>query len=182
MPLYVKAAVGSIGPRASTLPDGERSRDGVSVDRGHLADYARVCGFPVEDALPPTYPHVLAFPLQVELMADRSVPATAARAGAHAQHDHRAPCDRRGEPLACACTRSGSSRTRRARRSTSSPRVDADGEPVWRGRSTYLARGAHGARRGRAAGAGAAGRARRSGGRDLAGGRRHRPALRRRQR
>src|SRR5690606_11021899 len=72
-PLYAKAAIGAVGPRGTELPDTELTRD-VVVDRDHLAEYAHVCGFPVADALPVTYPHVLAFGLQVELMARRSFP------------------------------------------------------------------------------------------------------------
>jgi MaoC like domain len=33
-----------------------------------LARYSRVCGFPLRDELPPTYPHVLAFPQAVRAM------------------------------------------------------------------------------------------------------------------
>ena len=40
----------------------------VAVDRAHLAAYQRVCGFRLSDALPTTYPHVLAFPLSMALM------------------------------------------------------------------------------------------------------------------
>jgi acyl dehydratase len=140
--LYLKAAAGSIGPRASVLPDGDRSRKGVSVDRGHLADYARVCGFPVEDALPPTYPHVLAFPLQVELMAGRSFPLplpglvhirntiTVNREIDAAErldlrvHAERFVAHPKGAQVDLVT------------------RVHVGGEPVWHGRSTYLARGA----------------------------------------
>ena len=142
MPLYVKAAVGSIGPRASVLPDGERSREGVSVDRGHLADYARVCGFPVEDALPPMYPHVLAFPLQVELMAGRDFPLPLPglvhignTINVHRQIDAAEPLDVRVHAERFVAHPKGA-------QVDLVTRVDADGEPVWHGRSTYLARGA----------------------------------------
>jgi acyl dehydratase len=53
--------------RPSELPDRELTRT-VEVDRGHLAAYDRVCGFRLQDALPATYPHVLAFPLAMELL------------------------------------------------------------------------------------------------------------------
>ncbi len=46
----------------------------VSVDRERLAAYDRVCGFPLGDTLPPTYPHMLAFPLHLALMTDGSFP------------------------------------------------------------------------------------------------------------
>ncbi len=57
-PLYLRAVAGTVGPRASTLPDTVLRRT-VDVDRSHLAGYARVCGFRLADALPPTYPLVL---------------------------------------------------------------------------------------------------------------------------
>jgi acyl dehydratase len=72
--LYAKAALGAVGRRGRELPSTELLRDDVTVDRDHLAEYARVCGFPVADALPVTYPHVLAFPLHMAVMADGSFP------------------------------------------------------------------------------------------------------------
>ena len=39
-----------------------------------MAAYAKVCGFSLRDSLPPTYPHVLAFPLHMAVMADGSFP------------------------------------------------------------------------------------------------------------
>jgi acyl dehydratase len=53
--------------RPDELPDRELTRE-VSVDREHLAAYDRVCGFRLRDELPATYPHVLAFPLAMELL------------------------------------------------------------------------------------------------------------------
>jgi hypothetical protein len=53
--------------RPSELPDRQLTRE-VSIDRGHLAAYDRVCGFRLRDRLPPTYPHVLAFPLAMDLL------------------------------------------------------------------------------------------------------------------
>ena len=53
--------------RPDGLPDRELTRE-VSVDREHLAAYDRVCGFRLRDQLPPTYPHVLAFPPAMELL------------------------------------------------------------------------------------------------------------------
>lgn len=37
------------------LPDRELALDGPQVDPGRLADYARVCGFPLDGLLPATY-------------------------------------------------------------------------------------------------------------------------------
>ncbi|MEU7478589.1 MaoC/PaaZ C-terminal domain-containing protein [Lentzea sp. NPDC042327] len=44
------------------------------VSLKHLAAYNEVCGFGLRDALPLTYPHVLGFPLQLELMTGAGFP------------------------------------------------------------------------------------------------------------
>jgi acyl dehydratase len=83
LPLYARAAAPLL-PGASLLPfvpggggeipELELRLEGVVADRERLAAYARVCGFALRDHLPPTYPHVLAFPLQMAVMADGSFP------------------------------------------------------------------------------------------------------------
>lgn len=81
--LYGRAALGAVpgggilpfvGGRGSELPDVELALSDVAIDTTRLAEYCRVCGFTLRDSLPPTYPHVLAFPLQMRLMADGSFP------------------------------------------------------------------------------------------------------------
>ena len=47
------------------------------VDQDHLAAYREVTGFSAGPALPVTYPHVLAFPLHLDLMSDPSFPLQA---------------------------------------------------------------------------------------------------------
>ena len=56
------------------LPERELTREGIEVDREHLAAYDRVCGFRLRDELPATYPHIVAFPLSMELITDTSFP------------------------------------------------------------------------------------------------------------
>jgi acyl dehydratase len=56
------------------LPDLRLSRHGVEIDPDHVAAYAEVCGFPVKDTLPVTYPHVLAFGLHMAIMTDPAFP------------------------------------------------------------------------------------------------------------
>jgi len=80
LPLYARAAAPMI-PGASLLPflpgrgeeipEIELELPAVRPDLEKVAAYARVCGFALRDRLPPTYPHVLAFPLH---MADGSFP------------------------------------------------------------------------------------------------------------
>jgi MaoC like domain len=83
LPLYARAAAPMI-PGASLLPfvpgrgkeipDLELALEGVQADAEAVAAYARVCGFALRDRLPPTYPHVLAFPLHMAVMADGGFP------------------------------------------------------------------------------------------------------------
>jgi acyl dehydratase len=83
LPLYARAAAPLI-PGASHLPwvpggGGEipavrLELDGVVADPAAVAAYAKVCGFALRDHLPPTYPHVLAFPLHMALMSDGAFP------------------------------------------------------------------------------------------------------------
>ncbi len=46
----------------------------LTVDQGQLAAYREVTGFGGGQTLPVTYPHVLAFPLHLDLMADPTFP------------------------------------------------------------------------------------------------------------
>jgi acyl dehydratase len=62
------------GTSPAGLPDLEVALGGQHVDQQELAIYDRVCGLRFADTLPPTYLHVLAFPLSVQLMTDRSFP------------------------------------------------------------------------------------------------------------
>jgi len=83
LPLYARAAAPLI-PGASRLPfvpggggevpETELALEGVRPDPDAVAAYARVCGFALRDHLPPTYPHVLAFPLHMATMAGGGFP------------------------------------------------------------------------------------------------------------
>ncbi|GAA0971559.1 hypothetical protein ENKNEFLB_02563 [Nocardioides aquaticus] len=52
-------------------------RPPVTVRREDVDTYARVCGFPVKDTVPLTYPHLLAFGLHMAIMTDPAFPAPA---------------------------------------------------------------------------------------------------------
>jgi acyl dehydratase len=83
LPLFARAGAAMI-PGASHLPfvgGGGRDVPGtalrltdVAIDSDRLVAYDRVCGFDLSDAVPATYPHILAFPLQLSLMTDSSFP------------------------------------------------------------------------------------------------------------
>jgi acyl dehydratase len=63
-----------LGRGGDDVPDLELVLPSVTVDPDRLAAYDRVCGFPLSDELPATYPHVLAFPLHLALMTDGQFP------------------------------------------------------------------------------------------------------------
>jgi acyl dehydratase len=83
LPLMLRAAlpvlpgvnlVLGVRKHGDALPDLALTRHDVPVDRAHVAAYAEVCGFPVSESLPLTYPHLLAFGLHLAIMTDASFP------------------------------------------------------------------------------------------------------------
>ncbi|MEV0566729.1 MaoC/PaaZ C-terminal domain-containing protein [Dactylosporangium sp. NPDC050588] len=144
-PLYRAAALRRAVAADPVLPERELTVEAVTVDRAHLAQYNRVCGFRLRDELPATYLHAVAFPLAMALMTApdfpfpvlglvhvanriellRPLPSSAAfsvsvRAGALRPHD-------RGTQLDVVTT------------------ATIDGDPVFSDTSTYLRRTGSGA-------------------------------------
>lgn len=144
--LMARAAVTSGGPagrrRGGVLEDVEVRLPEVRVELTRLAAYDRVCGFALRDTLPATFLHVLVFPLQVALMADRRFPL--GLAGLVHVRNRIVAC----RPVDAAETLSLSSSARGLRPHPKGAQVDLVGqvrvgqELVWEGVSTYLARGA----------------------------------------
>lgn len=140
-------ALRPVRSRPRSLPAVELVLGGVIVDRDHLAAYDRVCGFRLSDHLPPTYPHVLAFPVQLQLMTDAAFPFALAGM-VHIRNVITAL-----RPIAAATTLTLRVRAERLAAHPRGAQVDlvvegyddsGNGEeiPVWTSRSTYLARGA----------------------------------------
>ncbi len=59
---------------SARLPDIYLVRPAVTLQAAHITRYATVCGFQAVHGVPLTYPHMLAFPLHMLLMADESFP------------------------------------------------------------------------------------------------------------
>ncbi len=85
LPLFARAGLTMV-PGAARLPfvsggGGEVPTQGlalsVDTDRDRLAAYDRVCGFPLSDTVPLTWPHMLAFPLQLALISSGEFPLPA---------------------------------------------------------------------------------------------------------
>jgi acyl dehydratase len=105
-----------------------------------VAAYNRVCGFALSDTLPATYPHVLAFPLAIELMAARDFPFGVLGL-VHVRNaiEHLRPL-RANEPLDLLVWAENLAGHPRGRTVDVVAEGSVDGKPVWRDRSTYLQR------------------------------------------
>ncbi|HXV05396.1 MAG TPA: MaoC/PaaZ C-terminal domain-containing protein [Solirubrobacterales bacterium] len=150
LPLYLRAAAPLV-PGASLLPfvpgrgrdvpDVELALPGVRTDAEAVAAYARVCGFSLRDHLPPTYPHVLAFPLHMAVMADGGFPFGAVGL---VHVENRIVQHRRiglGEELSVTVRPTKLEPHPRGRTFTLVSEVSAGGELVWEEISTMLRRG-----------------------------------------
>jgi acyl dehydratase len=166
--LFARAALRSLRPAAASsraaarqadpacpagegvaLADVEVRQAGVRIERSRLAAYDRVCGFVLGDVLPPTYLHVLVFPLQVALMTGPGFPLPLPGLVhiRNAIHVHRPvhageilTLSSRAESLRPHATGTEGAQPRGAQVDlVSEARVGQ--ELVWEGASTYLARG-----------------------------------------
>ena len=124
--------------RPSELPDRELTRS-VDVDRGHLAAYDRVCGFRLRDDLPATYPHVLAFPLHMELLTG-PFPLSPLGLVHVANRIERLRAIRADERLELRVRAADMRPHDRGTQFDMLAEAAVEGETVWRGRSTYLRR------------------------------------------
>lgn len=70
--LFARAALRR-GVSGRSLPE-RGLRCPISVDPQHLARYRQICGFADDGLLPATYPHLLAFALQMQLLTERNFP------------------------------------------------------------------------------------------------------------
>jgi hypothetical protein len=147
--MLLKAALPSI-PVVNQLP-GVRKTGGdpsslhelrtATVTREHVAAYARVCGFPVKDTAPLTFPHVLAFPLHMAVMTSPEFPFPAIGTVhlANSITRHR-PIDI-GEKLQIEVHASPVRPHPKGRAVDFLATARVDAETVWESTSTYLRRG-----------------------------------------
>jgi acyl dehydratase len=126
--------------RPAVLAVPARSLTNQPIDRTALAAYQRVCSFDVSDAVPPTYLHVLAFPLSAAIMARSDFPLPLVGLV------HVANCMRQLRPVTAderLDLRVWADDLRPHRVGTQVDLVATAavaGVPVWEGRSTYLHR------------------------------------------
>lgn len=139
------SALPFMGGRGREVPDLTLVLNDVGVERDRLAAYDRVCGFDLSDTLPITYPHMLAFPLQLALMTDPSFPLAAVGLVhiANAITQHRSI--RAGERLDISVWATPLQPHPRGRQFSLRTEVTIGGELVWEEVSTNLRRGGGGA-------------------------------------
>ncbi len=66
-----------VGGGGDELPELTLTLEDAEIDRDRLAAYDRVCGFPVSDTVPLTWPHMLAFGLHLSLITAGDFPLPA---------------------------------------------------------------------------------------------------------
>jgi len=74
--LYLRAATAKKSGRlqGDALPKVKVCLKNVTANPKKLASYRQVCGFPVSGSMPVTYPHILAFPLHMEILVNPLFP------------------------------------------------------------------------------------------------------------
>lgn len=144
-PLYARAAVAGVLPGSGDqLPDRALEVTGLEVDRDHLAAYTRVCGYRLTDVLPSTYVHVLTFPLQIALMADRRFPFALPGLVHVANRTEQTRVVTADERLDLTVRTADLRPHRKGRQFDVVAEARVAGELVWSGASTYLRRGGGG--------------------------------------
>ncbi len=140
--LFAKALLPRLGEGAVRVPERTAMVLGLTQDRDRLADYARVCGFPLRDVVPPTWLHVLTFGLHIHLL---SGPDCSIRPAGIVHVSNRMTLHRRvdaAEVLDVAARVDNLRPHRRGALFDVTGHVRIGGSCVWEGVSTYLAPGA----------------------------------------
>ena len=125
----------------SSLPEVVAERRAVPVVPAAVADYAHLCGFGLGAHPPVTWPHLLGFPLQAAVMSRRDFPVPMVGL-VHVENriTWTRPLEY-GESLDVVAHAADLRAHRRGRLVDLVAEVSSEGAVVWRGISTYLARG-----------------------------------------
>lgn len=140
--LFAKALLPSASRGGARVPQRTAMVTGITQDLARLADYDRVCGFALRDHVPPTWLHVLTFPLHVHLLSGRD---SSLRLAGVVQVTNRMRLHR---PVTAAEVLDVAVRVENLRPHRRGALLDLVGEVrvadelVWDGVSTYLAPGA----------------------------------------
>jgi acyl dehydratase len=154
--LYAQAPLAGLRG-GQDLPDEQLVLRDVEIDRGHLADYDRVCGLRFGEVLPATYLHVLAFPMSIKLLAAPGFPfALPGLVHVANRIDHRRPVTAGERPTFTVRTQDLRAHPK-GRQFDVVAEVEVDDEVVWTGVSTYLHRESGGSGGGESSSGGSSG-------------------------
>jgi hypothetical protein len=126
--------------RRRELPEDELVLTDTKIDRDHLREYDRVCGFTLRDKLPATYPHMLAFPLSMQLMTDGSFPFPVIGLVHIANRIEQLRPIRDDERLTVRVRTEDLAEHERGTQFVIAAEAEGSDETVWRSHSTYLHR------------------------------------------
>lgn len=143
--LYAQAVLSPVIPGGDgELPQTRLVLHGAEVEADRVAEYCRVCSFRVRTAVPDTYPHLLAFPLHLCLMTDRSFPFSVLGLVHIANRIEALAPIPVGASLDLSVWAEDLRPHPRGRQFDLISQATLDGAPAWRERSTYLSRGGDG--------------------------------------
>jgi hypothetical protein len=139
------ATLAKSAPAHPVLPNVRLVRPALRIEAAPLAEYRALCGFDGAQGVPPIYPHLLAFPLHLQLMMRRDFPwplaGTVHIANRIVQHRALAIGDR----LIVSAEFAGFQSHPRGQAFTIFAEAQRDGATVWHSESVYLRRGARSA-------------------------------------
>ena len=144
-PIFARSALGAVGiggkKKGTKLPERSLRLAAQEIDRAHLHEYQRLCGFNADDVLPHTYPHIMGMPLQMALMSKPDFPLPLVGL-VHVENQitvhRRLTAD---DVLDVTVTADRLAPHPKGRTVDLVTVAEVGGEVVWEGRSTYLARG-----------------------------------------
>lgn len=120
------------------IPPIEASVSNVVPDKEHVAAFFAVCGQPAGDVLPPTYPHLLATPLHMQMIAHPTFPLK----GLGLVHVRQTIDEHRpiaiGAPVDVTCAVSGFRWVKRGVEFDLMTHLAVDGDSVWEATTTAL--------------------------------------------
>jgi len=129
------------GVGGSGLPGTVVEVDDFVTREQQLGPYREVCGFEREDRLPPTWPHIVAFPMAMKIMTERSFPfAVLGLVHIANEIDQLRPIAP-DEPLSLRVHAGDLGPHPRGTQFTIHAEGAVDDRVVWRSRSVYLKRG-----------------------------------------
>lgn len=136
------------GQKTPVLPATEAWLTGVRPAAEKVRAYARVCGYPSDSSLLPlTYPHILAFPLHMELMLQKDFPLPLMGLVHIRNRITQFRALRLEEKLDIRCSFDGLHTTDKGLEFDIRTEVSCGGELVWESVSTNLSRRATGSKR-----------------------------------